>query len=136
MTHLKGLLILFLFATINSVFAVDMVEGEWELKVKYTVSGMPVANPAEHYRECITHEDLIPTSFLNARNCEVIEQRERHRTIYFRINCFTEHGSVINEGQIRFGSMRISGKSKTDLGDVAGRPKIMRYKFTGRRIGE
>ena len=121
---------------LGNAHAFDMVEGEWELEVKYTVSGMPIANPAEHYRECFTREDPIPTSYLNARQCQVIEQHTRHRTVFFKLSCLTEHGSVINEGKIRFGSMKITGDSKIDLGDVAGKTTVMRYKFTGRRLGE
>lgn len=131
--RLSGMLLLVLSG--NS-FAVDMVEGEWELTVKYTLSGMPVENPAEHYRECFTQEDPIPTSFLNARSCQILEQRERHRTVYFKLNCNTEHGPIVNEGKIHFTSMKITGDSKIDLGDVAGRNSVMHYKFTGRRLGD
>ena len=132
-TILFGIIILLLTPPI---YAVDIVEGEWELTVKYTVSGMPISNPAEHHRECFTQDDPIPTSFLNAQNCDVIEQRERYRTVFYRLNCLTEHGSVINEGKIHFTSMKINGDSKTDLGDVAGKTTVMRYKFTGRRLGD
>ena len=113
--------LLFLYA--NQVSALDLTEGEWELEVKQTVSGMPVANPPISIRECFTEADPIPTSFLNARSCHVMEQRVRHRTVYYKVNCFTEHGSVINEGKIRFGNFKITGSSKTDLGDVAIRGK-------------
>jgi len=113
-----------------------MVEGEWELVVKQNVSGMPVGIPETHYRECFTEADPIPTSFLKARSCDILEQRVVHRTVHYKINCFTENGSIINEGKIRFGSRKITGNSKTDLGDVAGKTTVLRYKFTGRRIGE
>ncbi|MGD8784154.1 MAG: hypothetical protein PVF28_00305 [Thioalkalispiraceae bacterium] len=116
--------------------ALEMVEGEWELVVKQNVSGMPVGIPPTHHRECFTEADPIPTSFLKARSCDVIEQRVVYRTVHYKINCFTENGSVINEGKIRFGARKISGSSKTNLGDVAGRNTVLRYKFKGRRIGE
>jgi hypothetical protein len=133
----KRILVLLLMLLLsNQLTALDMVEGEWELVVKQNVSGMPVGIPATHYRECFTEADPIPTSFLNASSCDVIEQRVVHRTVHYRINCFTEHGSVINEGKIRFGSRKITGSSKTDLGDVAGKTTVLRYKFKGRRIGE
>ncbi len=117
-------------------FALEIVEGEWELVVKQGISGMPVGIPPIHIRECFTDADPIPTSFLNARNCDVIEQHVVYRTVHFRVNCFTEHGSIINEGKIHFTSRKITGSSKTDLGDVAGRKTVLRYKFTGRRVGE
>ena len=120
----------------SSVDAVEIAEGEWELTVKYTMSGMPISNSEERYRECFTQEDPIPTSFLNARNCQIIDQHTRYRTVYYRLNCFTEHGSIINEGKIHFTSMKINGDAKTDLGEVAGRNSVLRYKFTGRRLGD
>jgi hypothetical protein len=128
--------LLSMFLLAGQLHALEMVEGEWELTVKYTISGMPISNPEEHYRECFTQDDPIPTSFLNARNCEIIDQHTRYRTVYYRLNCFTENGSIINEGKIHFTSMKINGDSKTDLGEIAGRNSVMRYKFTGRRLGD
>ncbi len=131
-----NLIIVILISFTGKALALEVTAGEWELTVKQNVSGMPVGVPTQKYRECFSDDDPIPTSFLKARQCDVIEQRVRHRTVYYKINCFTEHGSVINEGKIRFSSFKISGTSKTDLGEVGGRPTILGYKFTGRRMGE
>jgi len=117
-------------------YALDIVPGEWDITVKHSVSGFPVGSPPQKFRECFSDADPIPTSFLQARSCDVIEQRVRHRTVYYRVNCFTENGSIINEGKIRFSASKITGNSKTDLGEVAGRPMVLRYKFTARRRGE
>ena len=136
MSIARFILIASLILSSTQTTALDMVEGEWELLVKQNVSGMPVGIPPVHVRECFTEEDPIPTSFLKARNCSVIDQRVVYRTVHYRLNCFTEHGSIINEGKIRFGSRKITGSSKTDLGDVAGKTTVLRYKFTGRRMGE
>lgn len=116
--------------------ALELTNSEWELMVKQNISGTPVTVPAQIYRECFNDADPIPTSFLNARSCDVIEQHVVHRTVHYQVSCFTEHGSVINIGKISFGEARIKGSSKTDLGEVAGRPTVVRYSFTGRRIGE
>lgn len=131
-------LIIFISLVFSSAhtIALEIVEGEWELVVKQGISGMPVGVPPIHIRECFTDADPIPTSFLNARNCDVIEQRVVYRTVHFRVNCFTEHGSIINEGKIHFGPRKITGNSQTNLGDVAGKKTVLSYKFTGRRIGE
>jgi len=120
----------------GSVSAVEIVEGEWELTVKYTISGMPVNKPAEHYRECITKAHPFPSSYLQARSCQVLDQHERYRTITYSLNCLTEHGPVVNTGKIHFTSMKIDGESRIDLGEVAGRNSVMRYRFTGRRLGD
>jgi hypothetical protein len=131
----RSVLLLLLIFSSGQLSALDMVEGEWELVVKQNVSGMPVGLPPVHYRECITEDDPIPTSFLKARSCDIIEQRVVHRTVHYKINCFTENGPVINIGKIHFGPRKITGSSKTDLGDVAGKTTVLRYRFTGRRIG-
>ena len=131
-----GLMLAGLSGFFTNATALEITPGEWELTVKQNVSGMPVGVPIQKHRECFSDDDPIPTSFLKARQCDVIEQRVRHRTVYFKINCFTEHGSVINQGKIRFSPLKIVGDSKTDLGEVAGRTTVLRYKFTGRRIGE
>lgn len=116
--------------------ALDITEGEWQLEVRQTISGTPVGVPTMYYRECFSEADPVPTSFLNARSCTVIEERVVHRTVHYKLNCYTEHGSIINEGKIRFSAYKITGKSRTDLGDVAGRTTVLRYSFTGRRIGD
>ncbi len=134
---IRYVFLLVVFFGLNSyVSALEVTAGEWEITVKQYVSGMPVGVPEQKYRECFSDDDPIPTSFLKARQCDVIKQHVRHRTVYYKVNCFTEHGSIINEGKIRFSSFKISGSSKTDLGKIAGRPNTLGYKFTGRRIGE
>lgn len=116
--------------------AVEFKEGEWELTVKQSVKGMPVGVPAVSWRECLTQANPIPTRYLQARSCDVIEQNAVYRTLHYKINCFTENGSMINEGKVRFGEFKLSGDSKSELADVAGRDMVLRYKFEGRRIGE
>jgi len=135
--YIRYSLFLVLLASLNNnALALEVMAGEWEITVKQTVGGMPIGIPEQKHRECFSDSDPIPTSFLKARSCDVIKQKVRHRTVYYKVNCFTENGTIINEGKIRFSSLKISGSSKTDLGKVAGRPTIMGYKFTGRRIGE
>jgi len=131
-----NILLLSLISLSSSVSALEVAAGEWEIKVNQYVSGMPIGIPEQTHRECFSDEDPLPTSFLKARSCDVIKQKVRHRTITYKVNCFTEHGSIINEGKIRFSSFKFSGSSKTDLGKIAGRPNTLGYKFTGRRIGE
>jgi hypothetical protein len=131
----RSLFFLLLIIFSGQLSALDMVEGEWELVVKENVSGMPIGIPPAHYRECFTEADPIPTSYLEARNCDIIEQHVVHRTVHYKINCLTKNGPVINIGKIHFGSRKITGSSKTDLGDVAGKTTVLRYRFTGRRIG-
>jgi len=131
-----GLFVVVFFSISSNVLALEITAGEWEISVKQSVRGMPMKIPTQTHRECFSDSDPIPTSFLKARSCDIIEQRVRHRTVYYKINCFTENGSVINQGKIRFSSFKFSGMSTTDLGDIAGRPTILRYKFNGRRIGE
>jgi len=116
--------------------AVDFKEGDWELTVKQSVKGMPAGIPRATWRECLTRAKPVPIQYLQARSCDVIETHEVYRTLYFKLNCFTENGSMINEGKIRFGQLKISGDSKSELADVAGKDIVLRYKFEGRRVGD
>lgn len=125
-----------LLTTPMLAYAVEMVEGEWELEVKHAVSGLPIDNPPLHYRQCLTKNDPIPTAYLEANSCNILEKQERRRTVTWRINCFTKNGPIINEGKMTYRSLKISGRSKTQLGDVAGLPTTVQYRITGRRIGD
>lgn len=131
-----GCIIIGTFCLLQVANALEIAAGEWELSVKQNVSGMPAGIPVQKYRECFSDNDPIPTSFLQARNCHVEEQKILHRTVHYRVNCFTDNGSIVNIGKIRFGDFKIKGSSKTELGDVAGKTMVIRYSFTGRRLGE
>lgn len=117
-------------------FPIEFTAGEWELTVKQSVKGMPAGIPPVTWRECLSPANPIPIKYLQARSCDVIEQHEVYRTLHFRMNCFTENGSMINEGKIRYSDFKISGDSKSELADVAGQDIVLRYKFAGRRLGD
>ena len=119
-----------------SAYALDFKEGEWELEVRQSVKGMPTGLAVSHWRECLTKSNPIPTLYLQARSCDVLEQHAVYRTLNYKMSCFTEHGSLTNEGKIHFGDFKINGKSRSDIGIVAGENMVVRYKFEGRRIGE
>lgn len=117
------------------VFAADFTPGQWEFSVRYTISGMPAAVPTQKFEQCLTEANPVPTVFLQASSCDVLEQQKLHRTLHYKVNCFTRDGTLVNEGEVRFSGGKARGKSKSDLGDVAGRNSVLRYKFTGRYIG-
>ena len=128
--------VLLMVCSASTVLAQEFKAGEWEFEVRHTISGMPSRVPAKKYRQCLTQDNPIPTVFLQARSCKVLEQQKRHYRISYRINCFTEHGTLINEGMLRFGPVKMSGTSKSDLGDAVGRNSVIRYKYRGRYIGQ
>lgn len=136
MYHTSLYFILFSLLLPVPAHAIEFQGGEWELSVRQFVNGMPASRAPTVYRECLTPASPIPTSYLRAQRCDVLEQRDRHRTVFYKISCYTDNGSQINEGQIRFGSLKITGDSKSEIGQVAGRPMVMHYKFEGRRLGE
>ena len=125
-----------LFSTMTSVWALDFHPGNWEFVVKQGMKGMPGGMGEKEWRECLTQANPIPTVYLQARNCRVLESHAVYRTLHYQLSCFSEHGTMTNEGKIHFGSFRMEGSSKSDVGDVAGENMVMRYKFTGRRIGD
>jgi len=115
--------------------AIDLKAGEWEFTVRYTISGMPSNTTPQKFRQCLSADDPIPTVFLQARSCSIIEQDVQYRTLRYKLNCFTQDGTLINEGKVRYNGARASGTSKSDLGSVAGRNSVLRYKFEGRFLG-
>ncbi len=119
----------------GSALAFDFKEGEWELSVKTTISGMPTGFPLTKYRQCLSIANPVPTAFLNARSCDVMELKKLHRALTYKINCFTENGTVISEGKVRFSTVKLKGTAKSDLNGVTGRNSILRYKFTGKYLG-
>ena len=116
------------------LMAGDFQHGEWEFSVKYTISGMPVRVPTQKFRQCMK-DNTAPTVFLQAQSCDVLELSERHQTIRYKVNCFTDNGTLVNEGKLHITGGRMRGTSKSDLGDAAGRNSVIRYKFTGKYLG-
>ncbi len=110
--------------------------GEYELVVRQSVKGMPSGIGSVQWRECLSQDNPIPTQYLQARNCDVLESHLVYHTLHYKLSCYTDKGTFTNEGKLRFGNFRLDGKSKSDLGDVAGENMQVRYKFDGRRIGD
>ena len=116
--------------------ALELKEGEWELSLRQGVTGMPSAMGVTVWRECLTQEHPIPTLYLQAQSCDVLEQHALYRSLRYKLSCYTEHGTLSNEGKIHYGDLKIEGESKSDFGEVAGRHMVVRYKFEGRRLGD
>ena len=119
-----------------TAYAIEFTEGEWELSVRQGVKGMPTGMGVTTWRECLTQSNPIPTQYLQARSCDVLDQHAVYRTIKYKMSCYGEHGTFFNEGKIHFVANKVTGDSKSDIGDVAGQHIVVRYKFEGRRIGE
>lgn len=130
-----------LFITLVSLFismrasALEFKEGEWEFSVRQGIKGMPSAIGVTVWRECLSQEHPIPTLYLQAQSCDVLEQHAVYRTLRYKLSCYTEHGTITNEGKIHFGDMEVKGDSKSNFGDVAGRNMVVRYKFEAKRLG-
>jgi len=125
-----------LFILPATLMAGEFQPGEWEFAVKYTISGMPANVPQQKFRQCMKDADSVPTVFLQAQSCDLLEFKQRHQTIQYKVNCFTDNGTLLNEGKLNFSADRLRGTSKSDLGDVAGRNSVIRYKFTGKYLGQ
>lgn len=135
--RLSGLLMLLLVATAltQQVFADNLHDGEWELRVRQSVPGLPTGMAELRWRECLSSTHLIPTTYLQASSCDVLSQHMVYHTLHYKLSCFGKHGTFTNKGQIHFGRLRLSGNSKSDTGSVAGQNTVVRYRFTGQRIG-
>jgi hypothetical protein len=130
------LLFVSLFSVATSAHAFEFKEGQWELVVKQSLKGMPTGMPVTRWRECLHQSDPIPKAFLQARSCEVVDQHTVYRTLKYKLSCYGDNGTFVTEGKIRFGDFKLTGKARSDLGEVGGRSMVTRYKFEGRRIGD
>lgn len=119
-----------------SAYALEFREGEWELVVSQSVKGMPAGMGETQWRECLSKSNPVPTLYLQARSCDMLEQHAVYRTLRYKMSCYTDHGTLTNEGKIHFGDFKVSGNSKSDVGEVAGEKTVVRYRFEGRRIGD
>jgi len=128
---------LLLLASTNSVQAeLKFKPGKWQLTLSQSLQGMPGGFQKLRWEECLSQADPIPKAYLQARSCDVQEQNAVYRTLHYKMSCFTEHGTLTNQGKFHFGDFRIEGVSKSDMGVVDGRDMIVRYKIEGRRVGD
>jgi hypothetical protein len=128
---------LLLLVSANSAQAeLKFKPGKWQLSLSQSISGMPGGFQNIRWEECLSQADPIPKAYLQARSCDVLEQKAVFRTLRYKMSCYTEHGTLTNQGKFHFGDFRIDGTSKSDMGVVDGRSMIVRYKIQGRRVGD
>ena len=113
--------------------ATSFTPGMWEFEVRYTMGGMPTNVPKQSFRQCM--QTPVPTVFLQARSCNTMSLKQRGRTVHYKLNCFTENGTLINQGSVRFAQGRARGSSRSELGDAVGRNSVMGYMFSARYLG-
>lgn len=129
--------IISLFCAISlSALAMDFREGEYEITVTQGVRGLPGGMGSIKWNECLTSDRPIPTRYLQAKSCDVLESRTLYHTLHYNMSCFGENGTINNEGQIHFDNARLSGRSKSDMSSVNGEKLLARYKIKGRFIGD
>lgn len=117
------------------VMAANFTDGVYEIVVTQGMKGMPGGMGSYRWRECLASDKPMPTKYLQAQSCDVLELKTLYRTVHYKLSCFNPNGSFINEGKLRFSGTQINGKSKSNMGAVDGESMVMRYKFRGRRIG-
>lgn len=119
-----------------TAYAADIRQGEWELMVKQSVNGMPSGMGGFEWRECLNQAHPIPTAYIQARNCDVLESHVVYHTLHFKMSCYSENGTITSEGKVRFGDLKMDGDAKSGVGSAAGNNMVVWYKFEGRRIGD
>lgn len=126
--------VLGVITTVQNAFAYNVPQGEYALRLREGVTGMPVGIAELQWHECLTASHPIPTAYLQA-SCNVMAQHEVYQTLRYQLSCFGKRGTFSNEGQIHFGKLQLTGKSKSDVGVVDGETMVVRYTFAGRRVG-
>jgi len=129
-------LLLMILATAGVQAELQFKPGQWQLTLSQSLQGMPGGFQKLRWEECLSQSDPIPKAYLQARSCDVLEQKASYRTLRYKMSCYTANGTLTNEGKLHFGDFRIDGTSKSDMGVVDGRAMIVRYKIQGRRMGD
>lgn len=121
---------------VQSAAADDIRYGEWNFTTSQSVPGLPSGSIVFRWRECLSDSHPVPTQYLQASSCDVLSQHFFYHTLRYKLSCFGQHGTFTNEGEIRFGKLRLNGRSKSDTGMVDGQHTVMRYVLQGTRAGD
>ncbi|MBI5906256.1 MAG: DUF3617 domain-containing protein [Deltaproteobacteria bacterium] len=110
---------------------VDMREGEWETSVEMTMTGGPMSMPpmTSSFRQCITKEDLVPSSEKD-KECRTTRLKVTGNKVAWHVICGNSEG----DGEITYKGASYKGtvRMKTVEG---GESVATLMKLSGRHLG-
>ncbi len=120
---------------IGSAFAGPNINpGLWEITTETEMVGMQGMNvPPQTHTQCLTQEDLVPQSEEASKECQIMDVRQSGSTIFWKIICSGQNGSMEGTGAITY-----HGDSLDGVMDMVIQGANMQIKNTirGYRIGE
>ena len=124
-------LILVLLGTFQA-HALDLKEGQWQVKVLMKIPDMPMQLPPQIQTFCITKDNPAPQKgpIEGCSECEVIENRIAGNTVYWVVECDHSDGKVRAEGRVTYSGKKFVGKVKITQGDV-----VMWQELSGHWLG-
>ncbi|HDM77406.1 MAG TPA: DUF3617 family protein [Deltaproteobacteria bacterium] len=121
----KTVLIVFLvlsFASLGAFHAaaLDLKEGQWQIKVLMKIPDMPMQLPPQIQTFCITKDNPAPQKgpIEGCAGCEVIDNRVEGNTVYWVVECDHPNGKVRSEGHVTYSGKTFVGKVKIIQADV------------------
>lgn len=80
----------------------NMKEGEWEITTKMEMTGMPMQFPPQTHTQCLSGTDLVPQKIEAGQNCKMIKQDIKGDTVTWVMECETNQGTALFNGQVTY----------------------------------
>ncbi len=111
----------------------DMQEGRWEVTSRMEMPGMPVNIPPMSHTQCLTKEDMVPTSSGQNQDCKVTDQKISGNTVSWKMECSGQGGTTKGSGKVTYNKNSFAGKITTTLPSQGNMQMISH--ISGRRLG-
>lgn len=115
--------------------APDMQEGNWEVTMKMEMQGMPFAMPPMKHNQCMTKQDLVPSTKEKDDSCVVKEQKVSGNTVSWRVVCKDRDGTTEGDGKITYAGKSYNGVMNAKMTDKSGEVTSVKYQIQGRHTG-
>jgi hypothetical protein len=114
---------------------VNMSEGKWEVTTQMTMEGMGFQIPATTTTQCITKENVVPSSE-KEKNCKVLSHSIKGNTVTWKVKCVDKNVTTEGEGEITYSGNSYKGNMVATMTEGRGKPQTIKMNLSGKRIGE
>ncbi len=114
MAFVLGLILLF-FSTTTALLGeqLDIKSGEWEIRVKTEMAGMPFPMPSTTVKQCLTADDPVPNPKSENQECTYTELDISGNTAKWKIECKMDDGQTMQgEGEVTYKGTTMNGTQK------------------------
>jgi hypothetical protein len=132
---MKKLLFFLLFLLLPAAMSLagdspNMKPGLWEITTKTHMQGMNL--PPSTVTQCLTEDDMVPSSSQPGQECEVIDMKTSGNTVTWTMKCTSGGQKVKSKGSVEYYGTSFKGTVTTILEDGMEIESAM----TGKRLGD